>query len=42
MTLQLSGARICQAQGLNRRSITQEERKFLNHWGREKEIEIAV
>ena len=42
VTLQLSGARICQAQGLNRRSITQEERKFLNHWGREKEIEIAV
>lgn len=42
VTLQLSGRSICQAQGLNRRSITQAERKFLNHWGSEKKIEIAV
>lgn len=42
VTLQLCGQSICQAQGMNRRSITQEERKFLNHWGREKDIAIAV
>lgn len=42
VTLQLCGQSICQAQGMNRRSITQEERKFLNHWGREKQINIAV
>lgn len=42
VTLQLCGQNICQAQGMNRRSITQEERKFLNHWGREKQINIAV
>ncbi len=42
VTLQLSGRSICQAQGMNRRSITQAERKFLNHWACEKKIEIAV
>ena len=42
VTLQLSGRKICQAQGANRRAITQPERKFLSHWGREKNIEIAV
>lgn len=42
VTLQLSGKSICQAQGANRRSPTQAERKFLLHWGREKQIEIAV
>ena len=42
VTLQLCGQSICQAQGMNRRNITQEERKFLNHWGREKQINIAV
>jgi hypothetical protein len=42
VTLQLCGQSICQAQGMNRRSITQEERKFLNHWGRAKQINIAV
>lgn len=42
VTLQLCGQCICQAQGMNRRSITQEERKFLNHWGRAKQINIAV
>lgn len=42
VTLQLSGNRICQAQGLNRRNITKEERKFLMRWGGEKKIEIAV
>lgn len=42
VTLQLTGSRICQAQGMNRRDITQEERKFLLRWGMEKQIEIAV
>ena len=42
VTLQLCGQSICQAQGMNRRSITQEERKFLNYWGRAKQINIAV
>lgn len=42
VTLQLSGNSICQAQGANRRSPTQAERKFLLHWGREKQIDIAV
>lgn len=42
VTLQLCGRNICQAQGVNRRSITPEERKFLLHWGREKGINIAV
>lgn len=42
VTLQLSGQSICQAQGMNRRSITKEERKFLNLWGCEKKIDIAV
>jgi hypothetical protein len=42
VTLQLCGQSICQAQGMNRRSITQEERKFLNHWGRAKQINIEV
>lgn len=42
VTLQLSGKSICQAQGANRRSPTQAERKFLLHWGHEKQIEIAV
>ena len=42
VTLQLCGQNICQAQGVNRRSITKEERKFLNNWGHEKQINIAV
>lgn len=42
VTLQLSGRRICQAQGMNRRGITQAERKFLLRWGHEQQIEIAV
>ena len=42
VTLQLSGKSICQAQGANRRGPTQAERKFLLHWGHEKQIDIAV
>ena len=42
VTLQLSGKQICQAQGMNRRSLTTQEYRFLKQWGREKEIEIAV
>lgn len=42
VTLQLSGRRICQAQGMNRRGLTQAERKFLLRWGHEQQIEIAV
>ena len=39
---QLIGRRICQAQGMNRRGLTQAERKFLLRWGHEQQIEIAV
>lgn len=42
VTLQLSGKQICQAQGANRRPITEQERRFLKQWGREKDIQIAV
>ena len=42
VTLQLSGKQICQAQGFNRRPITDQERRFLVQWGREKDIQIAV
>lgn len=42
VTLQLSGRNICQAQGLNRRRITSEERKFLLRWAREKGISVTV
>ena len=42
VTLQLSGQSICQAQGMNRRSITSDERRFLCSWGRENNIQIAV
>lgn len=42
VTLQLSGKQICQAQGANRRPITEQERKFLMQWGKEKNIQIAV
>ena len=42
VTLQLSGKQICQAQGSNRRNITDEERSFLMQWAREKKIGIAV
>lgn len=42
VTFQLTGTSIVQAQGRNRRSITKEERQFLNHWGLEKGVEIAV
>lgn len=42
ITLQLCGRQICQAQGMNRRPITDQERKFLMQWGREKNIRIAV
>ena len=42
VTLQLSGKQICQAQGFNRRPITDQERRFLKQWGREKDIQIAV
>jgi len=42
VTLQLCGKRINQAEGSNRRHITEEERKFLKYWGNLKKIEIAV
>lgn len=42
VTLQLTGTCIVQAQGRNRRSITKEERRFLQRWGTEKGLEIAV
>lgn len=42
VTLQLSGTCIVQAQGRNRRSITKEERSFLQRWCAEKGLDIAV
>ena len=42
VTLQLTGQSICQAQGMNRRSITNDERRFLCNWARENNIQVAV
>ena len=42
VTLQLSKGRINQAEGVHRRKINDEERKFLKIWGSEKHIQIAV
>ena len=42
VTLQLNNKCICQAQGLNRRAITKEEREFLLRWGAEKGINIDI
>jgi hypothetical protein len=42
VTLQLSSGRINQAEGLHRRKITAEERKFLLGWGKAKDVEIAA
>ena len=42
VTLQLSGDTLCQAQGYNRSAPTKEERRFLERWGAEKGIRIAV
>lgn len=42
VTLQLCNNRVNQAEGFKRRRITEEERKFLKLWGRDKHIEIAV
>jgi len=42
VTLQLCNKRINQAEGNKRRNITDEERKFLKLWSREKKISFAV
>jgi len=42
VTLQLCGDSICQAQGLSRRAITEEERQALERWGVKKGIRIAT
>jgi len=42
VTLQLCRGRVNQAEGNHRRHISEEERKFLKYWGREKQIQIAV
>ena len=42
VTLQLCRGRINQAEGNHRRRISEEERKFLKYWGREKQIQITV
>ena len=42
VTVQLSGNVICQAQGLNRRPITAEERKFLTRWAQHNNLDIVV
>lgn len=40
VTLQLSGKQICQAQGMNRRSLTTQEYRFLKQWGRERKLRL--
>ena len=42
VTLQLCGNTIVQAKGANNRSISNEERRFLQNWSAEKKIDIAV
>lgn len=42
VTLQLSGGCICQAQGENRRSITEEEERFLQRWARDNKLKVIV
>ena len=42
VTLQLCKGRINQAEGNHRRRISEEELKFLQNWGQEKHIQIAV
>ena len=42
VTLQFSNERITGAEGLHRRTITPDERTFLEKWGKEKDIQIAA
>jgi hypothetical protein len=42
VTLQLSAGRISQAVGQHRRRITDDERSFLEKWGKEKGVQIAA
>ena len=42
VTLQFCKGRINQAEGLHRRVITTDERKFLDTWGKEKDVQIAA
>ena len=42
VTLQFSNERITGAEGLHRRTVTPAERKFLEKWGKEKDVQIAA
>lgn len=42
VTLQYCNGRINQAEGLHRRNISPDERKFLFNWGKEKDVQIAI
>ena len=42
MTLQVSKGRVVHAEGSHRRELSPDELEFLNDWGAEKNIQIAV
>jgi len=42
VTLRYSNDKITAAEGLHRRRLTTNERKFLEHWGKEKDVQIAA
>jgi hypothetical protein len=42
VTLLFNNGRINKAAGLHRRSLNNDERKFLEEWGRENGVEIAA
>jgi len=42
VTLRLNNDRITGAEGLNRRGLTADERKFLERWGKAKDVRIAA
>lgn len=42
VTLRYSDGRITGAEGLHRRGLTDDERKFLKNWGKEKNVQIAA
>jgi len=42
VTFQVSGKKLCQAEGKSHRSITKEERKFLERWCNEKNMNYAI
>jgi len=42
VTLRYNNDKITGAEGLHRRGLTTNERKFLEHWGKEKDVQIAA